>query len=234
MVCLLTGGFSFLTYAWTDAQQFDELVHEWSLESLGVLLAPRDRNDFALEVIVFIHYNFTGFVDNDANSVQMETLGKYGVGWCGLPGFMVVDAYMDLELDKADLFGATASIFSLQESFVRFSRFKQPGDTSDIIVANRRIDIAIQKVTLADSTIHGEITVTDRGISFLSRRGSQISHCTISGFGHNYLRSLEDVLLSVEKEQRKLRNRRRLLAKTFLVTLLWRMAPWLSSQNPSK
>jgi hypothetical protein len=52
---------------------------------------------------------------------------------------------MDLELDKADLFGATASIFSLQESFVRFSRFKQPGDTSDIIVANRRIDIAIQK-----------------------------------------------------------------------------------------
>jgi hypothetical protein len=56
MVCLLTGGFSFLTYAWTDAQQFDELVHEWSLESLSVLLAPRDRNDFALEVIVFIQW----------------------------------------------------------------------------------------------------------------------------------------------------------------------------------
>jgi hypothetical protein len=113
MVCLLTGGFSFLTYARTDAQQFDELVHEWSLESLGVLLAPRDRNDFALEVIVSIQwvrvkskngqagfftlasYNFTGFVDNDANSVQMETLGKYGVGWCGLPGFMVVGASVD-------------------------------------------------------------------------------------------------------------------------------------------
>jgi hypothetical protein len=51
-VCLLTGGFSFSAHAQTHVQQFDELEHEleWTLESLGVLLAPRERTDFATEL----------------------------------------------------------------------------------------------------------------------------------------------------------------------------------------
>jgi 7-keto-8-aminopelargonate synthetase-like enzyme len=61
---------------------------------------------------------------------------------CHAEWFRFADAYKDLELDIADLFGAKASIFCSQESFARSLRFKQRGD---IIVASRRIDIAIQK-----------------------------------------------------------------------------------------
>jgi hypothetical protein len=43
-------------------------------------------------------HNFTGLVDNEVNSVPIEAFGKYGVGLCGLPGFMVIGASVDLHL----------------------------------------------------------------------------------------------------------------------------------------
>ncbi|KAN0139453.1 Pyridoxal phosphate-dependent transferase [Lactarius tabidus] len=61
----------------------------------------------------------------------------------------------------------------------------------------------------------GDIIVADRGINFAIQRGLQILHSTVRWFEHNDLRSLENVLLSVEKEQQK---RRGPLTRRFIVT----------------
>jgi serine palmitoyltransferase len=61
----------------------------------------------------------------------------------------------------------------------------------------------------------GDIIVADRGINFAIQRGLQILHSTVRWFENNDLRSLENVLLSVEKEQQK---RRGPLTRRFIVT----------------
>jgi len=63
----------------------------------------------------------------------------------------------------------------------------------------------------------GDIIVADRGINFAirKRKGLQISRSTVRWFDHNDLNSLEDVLLSIEKERRK---RRGPLTRRFIVT----------------
>ena len=43
----------------------------------------------------------------------------------------------------------------------------------------------------------------DRGINFAVQKGLQISRCTVRWFDHNDLKSLEDVLLGIEKERQK-------------------------------
>ncbi|KAN0139452.1 hypothetical protein V8E53_002953 [Lactarius tabidus] len=113
--------------------QVNELMEEWSLEPVRAILAPTERTNFAMEPIficsgsgskvktrkqVFTRasYNFTGLVDKEANSVRIETPGKYGGGRCRLPGLMVINAYMDLELDISDPFGAESSIFGFSNT----------------------------------------------------------------------------------------------------------------------
>ena len=94
--------------------------------------------------------------------------------------FRFVDVHMDLERDIADFLGTEASILYSQGFSIIpcvISAFAKRGD---IIVANRGINFAIQK-------------------------GLQISRSTVRWFEHNDLRSLEDVLLSVEMEQWKRR-----------------------------
>ncbi len=54
----------------------------------------------------------------------------------------------------------------------------------------------------------GDIIVADRGINFAIQKGLQISRSTVRWFDHNDLKSLEDVLLSVEKERREPLTRR--------------------------
>jgi serine palmitoyltransferase len=49
----------------------------------------------------------------------------------------------------------------------------------------------------------GNIIVADRGINFAIQKGLQISCCTVCWFDLNGLKSLGEVLLSVEKERRK-------------------------------
>ena len=61
----------------------------------------------------------------------------------------------------------------------------------------------------------GDIIVADRGINFAIQKGLQISRCTVRWFEYNDLKSLEDVLLSIEKERRK---RRGPLTRRFIVT----------------
>ncbi|KAH9034364.1 serine palmitoyltransferase [Lactarius deliciosus] len=61
----------------------------------------------------------------------------------------------------------------------------------------------------------GDVIVADRGINFAIQKGLEISRSTVRWFDHNDLKSLEDVLLSVEKERRK---RRGPLTRRFIVT----------------
>ncbi|KAI9438101.1 serine palmitoyltransferase [Lactarius indigo] len=61
----------------------------------------------------------------------------------------------------------------------------------------------------------GDIIVADRGINLVVQKGLHLSRSTIRRFDHNDLKSLEDVLLSVEKERRK---RRGPVTRRFIVT----------------
>ena len=97
---------------------------------------------------------------------------------------------MDLERDIADFLGTESSIL-----------YSQGLSTIPCVIP------AFAK--------RGDIIVADRGINFAIQKGLQISRCTVRWFDHNDLKSLEEVLLSVEKERRK---RRGPLTRRFIVT----------------
>lgn len=97
---------------------------------------------------------------------------------------------MDLERDIADFLGTEAAILYSQ-AFATIS------------------------ASIAAFAKRGDIIVADRGINFAIQKGLQISRSTIRWFEHNDLKSLEDVLQSVEKERRK---RRGPLTRRFIVT----------------
>ena len=85
---------------------------------------------------------------------------------------------MDLGRDIADFFSTEASIL-----------YSQGFSTIPCVIS------AFAK--------RGDIIVADLGINFAIQKGLQISLSTVRWFEHSDLRSLEDVLLSVEKERRK-------------------------------
>ena len=87
---------------------------------------------------------------------------------------------MDLGRDIADFFSTEASIL-----------YSQGFSTIPCVIS------AFAK--------RGDIIVADLGINFVIQKGLQISLSTVRWFEHNDLRSLEDVLLSVEMERRKRR-----------------------------
>lgn len=61
----------------------------------------------------------------------------------------------------------------------------------------------------------GDIIVADRAVNFAIQKGIQISRSTIRWFDHNDLGSLEEVLLSIDKERKK---RRSPLTRRFIIT----------------
>lgn len=61
----------------------------------------------------------------------------------------------------------------------------------------------------------GDVIVADRGVNFAIQKGLQISRSTVRWFDHNDLKSLEEVLESVEKERRKKKGP---LTRRFIVT----------------
>ncbi|KAH9164367.1 serine palmitoyltransferase [Lactarius sanguifluus] len=196
-------------------KEVDELVDEWTPEPLGAPLSPEEQSDLASvcvvsgangprpklantgkQVLNLASYNFTGLAGNQTIKVRaIETLRKYGVGCCGAPGhYGTADVHVDLERDIADFLGTETSIlnskgFSTIPSVI--SAFAKRSDQgSDIIVS-------------------------DRGINFAIQKGLQISRSTVRWFNHNDLKSLEDVLLSVEKDRQR---RREPLTRRFIVT----------------
>lgn len=192
-------------------KEVDELVDEWTPELLGAPLTAEEQADLTSvpvvsgangprpklvntgkQVLNLASYNFTGLAGNEVIKVRaIETLRKYGVGSCGPPGFYgTIDVHMDLERDIADFLGTEASIL-----------YSQGFSTIPCVIP------AFAK--------RGDIIVADRGINFAIQKGLQISRSTVRWFDHNDLKSLEDVLVGVEKERRK---RRGPLTRRFIVT----------------
>ncbi|KAJ7982865.1 serine palmitoyltransferase [Mycena polygramma] len=195
-----------------DEREIDELVDEWSPEPLAVPLDAVESSDLAAVPIVvgpngpkptlmkqpskiianLASYNFTGLAGKEIIKERaIETLRKYGLGSCGPPGFYgTLDVHMALERDLADFLGAEAAIIYSQG----FSTI------SSVIPAFCK---------------RGDIIVADRGVNFAIQKGIQISRSTVRWYDHNDLKSLEDVLDSVEKERKK---RRGPLTRRFIIT----------------
>lgn len=61
----------------------------------------------------------------------------------------------------------------------------------------------------------GDVIVADRGVNFAIQKGLQISRSTIRWYDHNDMKSLEQVLETVEKDRRKKKGP---LTRRFIVT----------------
>ncbi|KAF7331593.1 Serine palmitoyltransferase [Mycena kentingensis (nom. inval.)] len=192
-------------------KEIDELVDEWTPEPLAAPLDQIEAEDLAKVPIIVGHngpkptlahgpriianlasYNFTGLAGKEVVKERaIETLRKYGLGSCGPPGFYgTLDVHMALERDIADFLGTEAAIIYSQG----FSTI------SSVIPAFCK---------------RGDIIVADRGVNFAIQKGIQISRSTVRWYDHNDLKSLEDVLDSVEKERKK---RRGPLTRRFIIT----------------
>jgi serine palmitoyltransferase len=192
-------------------QEIDELVDEWIPEPLEQPLSERENLDLAslpvisgsigpkpkLEgsgktVVNLASFNFTGLAGNEhIKQKATEALRKYGLGSCGPAGFYgTIDVHTDLERSISDFLGTEDAILYSQAFSTVSSVIPAFSKRGDIIVADRNINFAIQK-------------------------GLQISRSTIRWFDHNDMKSLEEVLESINKESRK---RRAPLTRRFIIT----------------
>lgn len=159
-------------------------------------------------VVNLASFNFSGLAGNEQiKEKAIETLRKYGLGSCGPPGFYgtiggsessasrvcdsrQADVHLDLERNIAEFLGTETSILYSQGFSTISSVIPAFCKRGDVIVADRSVNLAIQK-------------------------GIQISRSTIRWYDHNDLKSLEDVLISIEKERKK---RKGPLTRRFIIT----------------
>ncbi|THH06253.1 hypothetical protein EW145_g4213 [Phellinidium pouzarii] len=192
-------------------QEIDELIDEWNPEPLALPLDSVEQSDFAAipviqgangakpkllstgkTVINLASFNFAGLAGNESVKERaIEILRKYGLGSCGPPGFYgTTDIHMALERDIAQFLGTESCIL-----------YSQGFSTVSSVIG------AFCK--------RGDVIVADRGVNFAIQKGLQISRSTIRWYDHNDLKSLEEVLQSVEKERKK---KRLPLTRRFIVT----------------
>lgn len=191
-------------------KEINELVDDWTPEPLGKPLTDVEASELAAVPIVAGHngpkpkltngktvvnlasYNFTGLANNDAiQEKAIETLRKYGTGTCGPSGFYgTLDVHLDFEREVADFLGTEGAILYAQ-GFLTIS---------SVIPAFCK---------------RGDIIVADRGVTFAIQKGMEISRSTIRWFDHNDLKSLEEVLMTVEKERRRKKGP---LTRRFIIT----------------
>ncbi|KIK96087.1 hypothetical protein PAXRUDRAFT_826362 [Paxillus rubicundulus Ve08.2h10] len=192
-------------------KEVDELVDEWTPDALVQPLSEWEQRDFSSVPIItgpngpkptlqstgktvlnLASFNFVGLAGSEhIKEKAIETLRKYGLGSCGPPGFYgTIDVHLDLERAIAKFLGAESSILYSQG----FSTI------SSVIPAFCK---------------RGDIVVADRSVNFAIQKGIQISRSTVRWYDHNDLQSLEDALISVEKERK---NRKGPLTRRFIVT----------------
>jgi serine palmitoyltransferase len=194
-----------------DEQEIDELVDEWTPEPLEQPLTESEQADLASLPIIagptgpkprlvgsgktvtnLASFNFTGLAGNDTiKEKAAQALRKYGLGSCGPAGFYgTFDAHTELEKNIADFLGTEDAILYSQAY----------STVSSVIPAFCK---------------RGDVIVADRCVNFPIQKGLQISRSTIRWFDHNDMKSLEDVLESLEKDRRR---RRAPLTRRFIVT----------------
>ncbi|KZT54486.1 serine palmitoyltransferase [Calocera cornea HHB12733] len=198
-------------YVQLSESEIDELVDDWVPEPLVAPLTAAEQaqlNNLPVisgaagakpklvstgkTVLNLASYNFAGLANNEHIKEQaIGALRKYGVGSCGPPGFYgTIDVHMQLEQDLANFLGTESAII-----------YSQAFSTASSVIP------AFCK--------RGDIIVADRGVSFAIQKGIQISRSTVRWFDHNDLDSLEEVLVSVDKEMKK---KRAPLTRRFIVT----------------
>ncbi|KAF9531174.1 serine palmitoyltransferase [Crepidotus variabilis] len=198
-------------YIQFSEKEVDELVEEWTPEPLAAPLTPAEQSDLAAVPIIagpngprpklvstgktatnLASFNFSGLSSNEhIKQRAVEILRKYGLGSCGPPGFYgTLDVHMDLENDIADFLGTEAAILYSQG----FST------VSSVIPAFSK---------------RGDIIVADRAVNFAIQKGIEISRSTVRWYDHNDLGSLEEVLISIEKDRKR---RRGPLTRRFIIT----------------
>ncbi|KAF8508713.1 serine palmitoyltransferase [Hysterangium stoloniferum] len=192
-------------------KEIDELVDEWIPESLAPSLDVPEQIELnnlpviqgaagpkpklvntGKTVLNLASYNFTGLAGDERITNQaIETLRNYGVGSCGPPGFYgTIDVHIALENDIASFLGTESAII-----------YSQAFSTASSVIP------AFCK--------RGDIIVADRSVNFAIHKGIQVSRSTVRWYDHNDLRSLEEVLESVERERIK---KRLPLTRRFIVT----------------
>ncbi|KAF8752227.1 Serine palmitoyltransferase [Rhizoctonia solani] len=215
-------------------KEIDDLVDEWQPEPLCSPLTPEEQADLAsVPVIVgptgpkpklasngktvlnFASYNFAGLAGNDfIKERAVETLRKYGLGSCGpqvstvpLRLIQILDVHLQLERDIAFFLGTESAILYSQAFHT----------VSSVIPAFCK---------------RGDIIVADRGVNFAIQKGLQISRSTIRWYDHNNLKSLQEVLESVDRECRKKGSK---LTRRFIVTegIFEDLDKWLTCQKLS-
>ncbi|KAF9233818.1 serine palmitoyltransferase [Melanogaster broomeanus] len=177
-------------------KEIDELVDEWTPDALVQPLSEWEQRDLTSVPIItgpngpkpkLLSTGKTTRIKENA----IETLRKYGLGSCGPPGFYgTIDVHLQLERDIAEFLGTESSILYSQA----FSTI------SSVIPAFCK---------------RGDIIVADRSVNFAIQKGIQVSRSTVRWYDHNDLKSLEDALISVEKERKK---RNGPLTRRFIVT----------------
>ncbi|KAG8710392.1 serine palmitoyltransferase component [Ceratobasidium sp. 395] len=191
-------------------KEIDELVDDWVPEPLCTPITAEEQADLASVPVIsgptgpkpkltngktvlnFASYNFAGLAGNDfIKERAIETLRKYGLGSCGPPGFYgTIDVHLQLERDIAFFLGTESAILYSQAFHT----------VSSVIPAFCK---------------RGDIIVADRGVNFAIQKGLQISRSTIRWYDHNDLKSLQDVLESVDRESKKKGAK---LTRRFIVT----------------
>lgn len=153
---------------------------------------PTHHAGKAKEVLNLASFNFADLAGNEkVKERAVMALRKYGVGSCSPPGFYgTIDVHMALEADIARFLGADKCIIYSQG----FSTI------SSVIPAFCK---------------RGDIVVADRGVNYAIQKGLQISRSTLKWYNHNSLSSLESMLQSIVKDDKR---RRGPLTRRFIVT----------------
>lgn len=123
-------------------------------------------------------FNFLGLLNNEEiKESALSALRKYGVGSCGPPGFYgTLDVHIELEKSIADFLNVDASIIYSQGFSCISSAIPAFAKRGDYVVVDDACGLAIQK-------------------------GVAISRSNVSYFKHNDMKDLENLLISICKDE---------------------------------
>jgi serine palmitoyltransferase len=136
--------------------------------------------------------NFSGLALNErVKEKAIECLRGYGVGSCGPSGFYgFFDVHIELENALAAYVGMEAAIIYAQ------------GFTTVCSV-------------IPSFAKRGDIIVADKGVNFAIQKGIQISRSRVRWYDHNDMDSLEEVLETIDRENKRTKAP---LTRRFIVT----------------
>ncbi|KAJ7446938.1 serine palmitoyltransferase [Mycena galericulata] len=188
-----------------EPKEIDELVDEWIPEPLAAPLDAVEASDLAaVPIIVGPTGPKPTLVRQPAKIIA--NLASYN--FTGLAGKEVIKERAIETLRKYGLGSCgPPGFYGTLDVHMALER-----DIADFLGAEAAI---IYSQGFSTISSRGDIIVADRGVNFAIQKGIQISRSTVRWYDHNDLKSLEDVLDSVEKERKK---RRGPLTRRFIIT----------------